>query len=497
MPHLISKSRYVSGRQCLKKLYLSKHHKELAEDITSSQEALFEQGHNVGELAQQLFPGGKDATPEEYFDFGPAVAQTQNWIEAGETTIYEAAFEYDEVLAALDIFHRVGNEIHAIEVKSSTKVKDYHLLDGSLQYWVMNKCGYAPDKFFLMHINNLYIKNGAIEVDKLFHLEDITEQVIALQAEVEKWLPIMKSTLRGNNIPEVEIGPHCTDPFACDFMAYCWKNIPKDSVFELRNFQKKWDLYEEGITKIEDFPDDFPASFKTRLQIDGVKKSVAYIDKEAIRNFLKAFEFPLYFFDIETVFPGIPIFDYSKPYLQIPVQYSLHVLEQPDGELKHFEFLPNDLTKDPRLSMLETMVKQIGDKGSLVAYNMSFEKGWVGKIADYLLNVPKELKEKVDQILERCIDLMVPFQKGWYYNPTMEGSHSIKVVLPALCPDDPELNYKGLVINNGGDAANTLQALAEGKVPQDQISQLRKDLLAYCRLDTLAMVKIWEKLRNL
>ena len=245
MSKVISKSRFVSGIQCPKKLYFDIYRKDLKPEISEQQELLFSTGHEIGELAQSAFPNGKDASPENYYDFSKSIQDTKDWIDSGVKTIYEAAFSTNGVLAALDILHHTENERWAIEVKSSSEVKKYHLTDASLQYWVMNKSGFKPDKFFLMHINTTYIKDVAINPNELFTLADITNQVIENQVWVEENLENLKNILSVQKEPVVEIGKHCSSPFNCDYKHHCWKHIPEQSVFSLYSPRGlDWKLYE-------------------------------------------------------------------------------------------------------------------------------------------------------------------------------------------------------------------------------------------------------------
>ena len=254
--HKISKSRFVSGMQCEKKLYFDLFRGDLKPTISDQQKALFETGNQVGLLAQDAFPEGKDASPESYYDFSKSIERTSAWINEGVATIYEAAFFHDEVLAALDILHHKDNERWAIEVKSSTALKDYHILDASLQYWVMTQSGFKPDKFYLMHINSSYVKNGDIEVEQLFTLVDITQEVIANQEMVENKLSRFK-LLSKETEPIIAIGKHCSSPFDCDYKGHCWQHITKNSIFELVNARgKDWDLYNNGILELINIPND-------------------------------------------------------------------------------------------------------------------------------------------------------------------------------------------------------------------------------------------------
>ena len=488
--HLLSKSTFISGLQCKKKLYLSKKHRDLASPRTAAAEAIMKQGTSMGELAQFVFPNGKDATPEYYWDYAPSIAQTKTWIEAGEPTIYEAAFQANGVMAALDIFIHKNGERIALEVKSSTSVKEYHLNDAALQYWVMEQAGFKPDRFFIMHLNNQYVREGKIKVRRLFHWEEVTEVVLARQKDIADQVQELKGVLQATEVPQVDIGAHCSEPFACEFAAHCWRHIPENSIFEVSGLGKKaWNYYEQGILAIKDLPEEDTFSTLQQLQIAGVKNGQKVIEKKEIEDFLGDWQFPLYFFDFETINPALPPYDGCRPYEQLGVQYSLHVLKD-DASLMHSEFLAQ-AGEDPRKEMVEKILQSLGSSGSIVAYNMGFEK----RVIQSLANTFPEYQKQLEALLDRFVDLMIPFQKGWYYLPEMQGSYSIKAVLPALFPKDKTLDYSALSIGNGSDASVYLQAMLENRVQKEELTDLRKELLAYCKLDTLAMVKIWEVLK--
>ena len=484
---MLSKSTYLRGHQCLKRLWLHKNKPELRDDYSSQQEALFAQGTSVGELAQQLFSGGKDATPENYYDWKPAFEKTKKWLDEGQEVIYEAAFSYGNVMAALDILVRRDGEWHAIEVKSSTKVHDYHKTDGSLQYWVMSKAGVRPDKFFLMHINNQYTRQGELDIEQLFTLEDITEDVILRQSEVESNLKKCFQALKENTEPAIEISGQCSDPFPCDFMGYCWKHIPNYSVFNVSRIgEKAWDLYDHGVYEIEDIPNDYPLSDGQQIQVLGEKTGQEIFLKSEISSFLNEWEYPLYFFDFETLGPAVPLYDLTRPYQQYPFQYSLHVVQK-DNSVQHYEYL-GDGKSDPRPKLIERMIDELGTSGSIVTYNMGFEKGKIAAMAE-------QFPEHASALLAlngRIVDLIIPFRSRWYYKPAMQGSASIKKVLPALIPS---LSYSDLEIQEGGMASDIYQAMCEGTF-QGDVENTRKDLLEYCKLDTWAMVEIYWHLKR-
>jgi hypothetical protein len=492
MVKVISKSRFVSGIQCSKKLYFDIYRKDLKPEISEQQELLFSTGHEIGELAQNAFPNGKDASPENYYDFSKSIQDTKDWIDSDVKTIYEAAFSSNGVLAALDILHHTENERWAIEVKSSSEVKKYHLTDASLQYWVMNKSGFKPDKFFLMHINTAYIKDGDINPKELFTLADITNEVIGNQLWVEENLEDLKNILSTEIEPVVEIGKHCGSPFECEYKHHCWKHIPEQSVFSLYNPRGlDWKLYEQGIFKIIDIPETVSLNHRQNLQVSGQKIAHSHIDKTSISEFLSNWEFPLYFFDFETIFPALPVLNGTRPFQQVPFQYSLHILEQYGDEYSHKEFLAepkdfNEISIDPRKKLIEQMKLDFGEIGSIVAYNGTFE---ISRLKELAIAFPED-QDFIENIINRFVDLLIPFRNAWFYHPEMGGSASIKAVLPAIAP---EFNYKDLEISNGGDASNIFLSMINNKFIGDEIFT-RESLKKYCERDTLGMVIIWEEL---
>ncbi|MBS4043351.1 MAG: DUF2779 domain-containing protein [Chitinophagaceae bacterium] len=491
----LSKSRFVSGVQCSKKLYFDIYRKDLKPALTASQEALFNAGHDVGELAQTLFPNGKDATPINFYDFSLSIENTKKWIQSGEPTIYEAAFLHNGFLAALDILHHQNNELWAIEVKSSTSVKDYHITDASFQYWLMCKDGFTPDKFFLMHINSQFIKKGAINPKELFYLEDITEQVKNNLDWVETKAPELYKLYTDKTEPTIKIGTHCNSPFECDYKHHCWAHVPENSVFELSSARgKDWELYEEGIVELKDIPVDLVLNHRQQLQVNGAKTGVKYIDTASLKTFVDAVEYPLYFFDFETISTAIPFVDGTKPFQQLPFQYSLHVVNEQGLIEQHHEFLatPTDFVNitskesDPRYQLIQQLKQQIGPKGNLVVYYSSFE---INRFNELIAAFPEE-KTLITDWINRCVDLIVPFKNAWYYLPAMGGSASIKDVLPAIAP---EFSYSELEIQNGGDASEIYLSMIKNNFKGDA-EKTKQNLLKYCERDTEGMVIIWNEL---
>jgi hypothetical protein len=487
--HILSKSTFIRGMQCEKSLYLNKYNKELKAQPDPSLEAIFTQGTQVGELAQKLFPGGVDCTPASVYDFQKAVLKTNEFINFGNPVIYEAAFQHNGVLAALDILVKDNEGWKAYEVKSSTAVTDTYILDASIQYYCIKNAGIDLVDISIIHINNQYIKQGELDINQLFTIESIKDQVLDKQSTIENDIDRLKNTLNQTNEPSKEIGIHCSSPYSCDFMHYCWKDIPEYSIFDISrlSIHKKFELYKKGILNFNQIPSDFPLNENQWKQVHGEIRNEKFINQLEIKDFIESFQFPIYFLDFETFTTAIPIIDNSRPYQQIVFQYSIHKLTN-DYLLTNGEFLAESDGKDPRIPFIEKLINDCGDSGTILVYNIGFERGRLSELCDIF---PK-YKSQLSLLMDRMIDLMIPFQKKWYYTPEMKGSYSIKKVLPALIPN---LTYSNLTIKEGGTASNTFASMMNNTFSGD-IEQTRKDLLEYCKLDTYAMVEIFNLLKN-
>lgn len=483
---MISKSTYIRGLQCEKSLNLNKYHPELRDEIPASRERVFATGHEVGELAQQLFPGGVDCGFEVTRSGQKSVELTQNAIDEGKDVIYEAAFQYEGVLVIADIMTKNDNKWKVFEVKSSTKAAEYHINDAAVQYYVMNKCGIDVEDISLVYINNQYVRQGDIDVRQLFTIESVKEKVIPLQDSVRDNIRKFKEVLEGKDVPKVDIGEQCDNPFECDFKGHCWKHIPEYSVFDLSRIGKKaFELYGNGITEIKDIPEDFPLSTAQMIEKDCFLRNKDYVDSNKIKSFLDGISYPLYFLDFETIMPAVPMFDNSRPYQQIVFQYSMFRKESREADAVHYEFL-GDGRSDPRRTFIESLLRDAGDEGTILVYNAGFESARLRELAS---DFP-EHEERVNRMLARIADLMVPFQRRAYYKPQMKSSHSIKKVLPAI---NPEYTYENLEIQEGSAAGVEYLRLMK-LVSDEEIKRVRKNLLEYCGRDTWGMVVIWEEL---
>jgi hypothetical protein len=486
--HLISKSSFIKGLQCDKQLYLYKYHYDLMDEVSESQQLVFDRGHEVGKLAQQLFPSGTVATYDPK-NSSLAVDKTTELIAGGETVIYEAAFVFDEVLVIADILVKDDTGWKIFEVKSSTKISDTYLSDAAIQYYVISNCIKVED-ISIVYINNEYVRKGEINVRKLFKTESVKKEALDQQNSIKSELIRLKIVLAQKEIPDIKIGPQCTDPYDCSFMGLCWKDVPDYSIFNIGGLRgdKKFDLFERGHIKLEDVPEDYPLSPGQKMQVDSHKENKTIINQAAIQKFLAGIKYPIWFMDFETFMPAVPKFDGTRPYQQIPFQYSVHFQKSRKSRVEHFEFLAES-SGDPRLTFIENLVEHTKGEGFVLVYNQTFETTRLKELAwDFHL-----YEQDLNNIKNRIVDLMEPFRKKYYYTPAMLGSYSIKSVLPALVPN---LSYKEMEIADGGAASSAFESLYDEKDPI-RIKSVRENLLKYCALDTLAMVEVFKFLSSL
>jgi len=472
----------------MKSLWLLKNRPELRTPPDERLQSIFDTGTEVGILAQQLYPNGTEII-FDYKKINENIKITKQLIKKGVKTIYEATFLYDDVLVMVDILHFGNNGWELYEVKSSTSLKSVNENDISIQYYVLEGSGIKLDKVSLVHINNKYCRNGDLDVRELFKKVDLTENVISNQELVATEIDEMKNkTGKGQPEPSIDIGLHCYDPYECDFKNYCWKHIPEKSVFTLSGMRKKkkFELYNNNILSFSDIPDGYSLTNAQQIQVQAELQGSDFIDIEEIKQFLETLIEPIGFLDFETFQQAVPDFNNQLPYEQVPFQYSLHILK--NNKLKHYEFLGKP-GKDPRKKFISQLLNDTEHLETILVYNMGFEKRILNSLAKTFPIYSSEL----ESITSRMSDLMIPFRSKAYYMASMEGSYSIKKVLPALVP---ELSYDGMDIGDGMAAMRSYGSLAN-MTDNKKIEDIKKALLEYCCLDTLAMVKILDKLKNL
>jgi hypothetical protein len=482
----LSKSLFMRGLQCHKSLYLHKHQPELRGEPTPELLALWRTGREVGAFAQNLFPGGVEI-PFDGLSKPEQLSKTREEIAKGAKVLYEATFSFDNVFVKADILRRSGLGFDLYEVKSATEIKDHFPDDVAIQYYVLSGSGIPIRKAHLVHINNEYVRKGEIVPSELFVIEDVTKLVKEKQSSIPELLAAMRKML-GGKPPNIDIGPYCNDPYDCDFIDHCWQHVPDYSVFNLKGKGvNKWELYQQRIIKLADVPVNL-LNAKQRMQVEYFLNRSEHANKEAIREFLRNLRYPICFLDFETIRSAIPLYDDTRPYQQVPFQYSLHRQDAKKEAAKHFEFLAQP-GMDPRRELTEKIIWEIPKGACVLVYNMSFEKGVLSNLAEYF----PEYRKRLNDIVDNLVDLMEPFRRRDIYHWEMDGSYSLKAVLPVLVPD---MSYKGLAISDGDMASEAYFAMEKNSDAEEQ-QNLRNALLEYCRQDSLGMVRILEKMQEM
>ena len=488
----LSKSKYCKCVQCEKILWLERYCPEYSPEAKN--DSVFEKGRQVGELAKGLFGDYTDIPTDE--DIGVRLKQTDKLLREGASVITEASFSYDSNFCSVDILRNCTDGVEIYEVKSSTKIKDIYVDDVAYQYFVLSNLGLNVKKACIVYINNEYVKMGDLDIGQLFNVEDVTETVRQMQAQITDNIDSINGFMEkyaDGSEPDTDIGPHCFSPYECSFWDYCIRNLVKPNVFDISGMykSKKFEKYYEGKISFEELSNE-KLNPKYLEQIDfELNRREAKINRKAIRDVLDSLRYPLYFIDYETCQYAVPEYDGTKAYQQIPFQYSLHIIEKEGAPLMHKEYLARHDDEDIIMNFALSMIGDLPENGSVIVYNKSFEAGRNREIA----RMYPDLKSEIERINANMVDLMVPFKNRDYYTREMKGSYSIKYVLPALYPDDPELDYSELTMVHKGDEASDAFLSLKDK-SDDEREEIRKALLEYCRLDTYAMVKIWEKFKE-
>ncbi len=480
----ISKSRYLNGLQCPKLLWTQLNNRELIPAPDAAQQHIFDTGHEVGDLAKLLYPDGVEV-PMDFSDLAATARDTHELVNCpldSRVPIFEASFLVDGRYCRVDVLVPADDGTprwDLVEVKSSTRVRDVNVNDVAFQCDALTRAGIELRHLYLMHVNTAYVRGEEFDAHEYFHLENITERAEAVLPYVPAAVDRMLDIVTGPD-PDIPIGARCKSPYTCPLMPHCWAVLPENNVTDLYyGGARAFSLLDEGLFAIADVPDR-RLTPQQRLQKQTITAGEPHTDPAALRAWLDELVYPLYHLDFETMNPALPPFAGLRPYQRLPFQFSLHIQDSPGAEPRHVEFLARE-GGDPRPALLRAL-HAIGAEGSILAWNMGFEKGVLNDLAELF---PAEA-EWLAGLNDRMVDLIVPFRRFWYHHPAQQGSCSLKAVLPAVT----DLGYDELEIADGNHAARAyFEAVYGATTPAARDLVLGK-LLEYCKLDTLAMVEI-------
>lgn len=495
----LSKSKYTTFCQCQKALWLKIYNPEV-EVVDENRQAILERGNKVGDLAMGLFGNYVEVTtllPDGNLDLTTMINKTQQEMAKGTDVICEASFSYQNNYCAVDLLRKTDKgwciyEVKSISSNEPKKIVNYYP-DIAYQKWVLTQCGVNVTGTYLVCLNSNYIFEETLDLLGLFAIIDVSKAIENEYKQVQERVKQAALVLNSETEPDLDLSESCKKPYDCSFWNYCTRNLPKPNVFDLYNtlFKQKLEYYHNGIVSFDDLRDlSLGAIQNTQVKTSLTGKP--FINRDGICKFLNSLFYPLYFLDFETMALAVPKIRGTRPFEQIPFQYSLHYKENKTAPCQHKEFLAASDGSDPRRSLAEQLCKDIPMNVCVLAYHKSTECNIIKKLAESFPDLASHLMN----ICENIKDLLDPFKYGHYYVPAMGGSFSIKSVLPALFPNDPSLNYHNLDprVQNGTEAMEVFPKIKD--MQPEEASATREALLRYCELDTLALVKVLERLEE-
>jgi len=444
----LSKTDYTTYLKHPAWLWLRKHDKQKLPPIDPALQAIFDTGHEFEQYAETQFPDGITIGFDSYNQYRTLPARTTAALESGAKTIFQGRFEAERLTFICDVIQVVGqDEVDLFEIKSSTSAKPEHIVDLAFQMVVLEKCGFKVRNIAVIHVDNQYVRNGKVDPAGITATTDVTESVKTKRDFTLEKIDEALKVMALNECPDKSLLLADSSHFKEWLEIYKYIEEPKDnSIYDLCRLDADTldKLQSRDIKMIKDIPADLSLKSKQRLQVDALQQGHPSVDKKEIQDFLDSFTFPLYFLDYETMSSLVPYFDGLRPYQQLPFQYSLHILDAPDAEVRHVEYLHRS-NSNPAQPLTEALMSHIGDTGTVVTWNMSFEKTCNTLLGEL---VPEHADFYTD-LNDRIVDLMTPFSKSWYVDSGFKGSASIKKVLPVLVP---ELSHKILEISDGSTA---------------------------------------------
>jgi CRISPR/Cas system-associated exonuclease Cas4 (RecB family) len=481
---MITKSDYLQYAHCPKRFWLSQHHPAAAAMPDAVAQRRFRAGQEVDKLARERFAEGVHIPyrphPEEM------VPLTHEALAQGADAIFQGTFAVDDQLIKADVLERGHTGYHLIEVKSTTSTKPAeHLPDITFQADLIERSGLNIERCSIMHLNN---RCRYPDLSDLFTLSDVTADVQASRPRIPLDVAQMRAIAKQPSAPDVRVGRHCSKPHVCPFHEFCWRGIEGLTIYDVPRLSeaKEQALEADGVLYWHEIPDDFPLSEAQRRQVALVAGRQIEIDRPAIADALNELAYPLYFLDFETIDHAVPRYNGCRPYQQLPFQHSCHIL-QADGSLTHREYLHTE-PGDPRPALVAALLADIGSTGHVVAYYAPFE----GRVLRELSRAFPAHSDRLTAIAERLWDQLDIFKRS-YRDHRFGKSNSLKSVLPVVVP---ELSYGALAVQDGLQAQvvwEEMIACENGAAKQKMVEQL----LAYCTLDTMAMVEIHRALGSL
>ncbi len=474
----LTKSRFLSGLQCHKRLWFEIH-QPLEEQSAASMPML--QGRAFDQAVRELHPGtviSRDA------GMPAAIAETKKVLAKGNAApriLYQPAFRAGDLAVIADVLRRSGPQFELVEVKASTEVKDTHLPDAAFQALVLQRAKIPVGRVFIGHVNNQFVLRRAGDYEGLLTEADISGEVQTLLPQVAAQALEFQTVMASESMPEVAVGPQCMNPYECPFLARCTEGMEKPE-YPIEALPRGGKLVErllaEGFQDLREVPVNLLTNDMHRRVFDATTSGLAFFDKAATTE-LRKLTSPFAYLDFETINLAVPAVISTRPYEQVPFQWSVHVEYSP-SEVRHAEFLAIEAFGDFE-ALARALIDALPPTGTIFAYNASFEAGVLGRLADRLPAYAAALRG----LAARLFDLL-PVTRAAYYHRDMRGSWSIKDVVPTI---DRDLGYEHLDEVQGGDAAQlAFLELRNPAIAPERAEAMRSALLRYCAHDTWVMV---------
>ncbi len=484
----ISKSAFMKAEQCLKHFYLYKNHPNLRDRLSKEKQFIFKRGTDIGIFAQQLFPEGVDVTKDEKRNQEQFAHKTKILIEQGIQTIYEATFIYDGLLVMVDILHKQEGKWVAYEVKSSLKITDTYVKDACFQYYVIKNC--LPDlvDFNLLTLNPKYVLEGELEIEKLFKTTSIMQDAVKNVSYFEHQTQKAKLTLERNKIPDIKVGPHCFQPYDCDFLSLCWKNInDSSSVFSIGKLSKQaiFEFYDNNIKRIDEIDVNAITKKEIKIQVKAVKENQEQIYKPEVQQFISQIKHPYCSLDIEVWMSALPHYQGTKPFQQVPFLFSM--IHEQDGELKKFSYF-KPIEEDARKEFLETILLLTQPFQTILMFDKSLEEAILNQLAELF----PAYQNDITTLKNKIVDLAEPIRQGNFYHPDMKGNFTLKSIASLV---SEQSGFDNLEIQSGISAMYTYEGLL---VETNDIEKeaIKAQLIDYCEMDALVTYQLLDYFKS-
>ncbi|MCX7871682.1 MAG: DUF2779 domain-containing protein [Verrucomicrobiae bacterium] len=439
-------------------------------------------------LAKGLFPHHLDAGKESSC-LEETVEISKKCVRSNKT-VFNACFTSSIGVAVADIITPLGEDSKELIFVCPTKgIHPLFIEKIAFTTAVLIKNGIELKKISLLRINPEFKKESEFNPRNYFIKQIITGRVALRVNNVEDNVSEIFRIIKSEEPPAHVYDKRCLSPFVCPFFENCWQMPPEQNILSLyRGSKKIKKLIETGICDLTQISDEIELTERQKIQVTSAKTGEPFVNKPAIKKFLRKLVYPLHFIDFETVSSPLPLFKGTRPFELIPYEFSLNIQEHPGGDVQTTNYIARG-DDDPRREIMKILNEKIQSYGSVIAYNAQFEKHCLQSCARAL----HDYSAWVDDVSKRMVDLLEPFKALHYYHPAQRGSASLKSVLPCLTGK----GYTHFAIRNGEEASKQFIKLFRDEVLDEKKEMILHELETYCYTDSIGMLWIIEALKKL